>query len=752
MSVTKSFSGSSQARRKGHTFGTAPARCEACGASTDNCQQNFPYLPLRETSSQFRLLRLVYDRRRELQHNDEGTELIEIELIVHSHHDPLQYQALSYCWGTDEPTFLIRLGEKPFYVRRNRYTFLKQMRDEQQEGPFFVDAICINQHDIRERASQVRLMADIYGKAEEVVAWLGTDGEGWFKDFSTKDSSLHRVLQVLTGMLSKWRELESEDLPPFHSYVAAEGPAELRNGQFFFNWNGLDFFRVQWGLSEFDLPSWSSLGSEEQESEILWQQYASVFCDNVYWSRMWIVQEIVLARKVTVRWSSCSVAVESLELLLGRLLGYTTQTITKDFIEQMLHSRNWLETDPGSSMDSPYSQLKLLAVYRLLQRRRELQQQAPNNRYIGLPAALTEFGNRGCSRIHDKVFALRGLTRSLVKVDYEVTVHELFVRTFFQAMLENQIKRRSDELGPEGTPRRWQEQSNFLMAIVDTFDLHITDLTTHFLLRQLYDWYGVECDIRIIAKLMWSRNHTLGLGRYAGAFGQLLWKLTGLYSTLHCYVTHLVVRVGSLLGWNVLFPRGLIGAQNYREWRIVLERLWLETIGGVIAVEAGSEGLVISSSHQNTMTAIHMQDLNLVALEVLEMSADTLTGAAERLKDVMLDLWVWSECVIACGPEGVRSFVREEEHFNAVMNLATDITSEISAVLKGNACSREDRALLSPNLERIQCQRSLLMSFSETMTDREQALRVLMVVNNKVEKRTGGFELLRKYSVAARRG
>jgi hypothetical protein len=39
----------------------------------------------------------------------------------------------------------------------------------------WVNAICINQDDVRERNDQVSLMDDIYGKAQQKLVWLGPD-------------------------------------------------------------------------------------------------------------------------------------------------------------------------------------------------------------------------------------------------------------------------------------------------------------------------------------------------------------------------------------------------------------------------------------------------------------------------------------------------------------------------------------------------------------------------------------------------
>ena len=38
-----------------------------------------------------------------------------------------------------------------------------------------MDAVCINQEDVSERNSQVRMMAEIFGNARRALVWLGQD-------------------------------------------------------------------------------------------------------------------------------------------------------------------------------------------------------------------------------------------------------------------------------------------------------------------------------------------------------------------------------------------------------------------------------------------------------------------------------------------------------------------------------------------------------------------------------------------------
>ncbi|KAJ4406457.1 hypothetical protein N0V82_010127 [Gnomoniopsis sp. IMI 355080] len=48
-------------------------------------------------------------------------------------------------------------------------------------GLFWIDAICINQADLRERSAQVRIMPQIYSRADCVIVWLGDDSQMLFR-------------------------------------------------------------------------------------------------------------------------------------------------------------------------------------------------------------------------------------------------------------------------------------------------------------------------------------------------------------------------------------------------------------------------------------------------------------------------------------------------------------------------------------------------------------------------------------------
>lgn len=87
--------------------------------------------------------------------------------------DRPKYRALSYMWGDESGRIPISLNGKRFSVAENLFRALCFLRRENFAGPFWIDAICINQDDIEEKNRQIRIMPHIYFRASEVLVWLG---------------------------------------------------------------------------------------------------------------------------------------------------------------------------------------------------------------------------------------------------------------------------------------------------------------------------------------------------------------------------------------------------------------------------------------------------------------------------------------------------------------------------------------------------------------------------------------------------
>ena len=85
------------------------------------------------------------------------------------------YIALSYAWGQPGISHQIWVNDYPFNVHANLYSFLKCYRAHLSKPvSLWVDAICIDQsRNDEERNGQVGIMGEIYRGAASVISWLG---------------------------------------------------------------------------------------------------------------------------------------------------------------------------------------------------------------------------------------------------------------------------------------------------------------------------------------------------------------------------------------------------------------------------------------------------------------------------------------------------------------------------------------------------------------------------------------------------
>lgn len=138
------------------------------------------YRPLDASKYEIRLIKLALNER-----EDE----IVCRLIITTIENAPPYEALSYTWGSEENKVPILVNGQTLEVTRNLYQALLTLRRKytRRNGELhtitgftrtlWIDAICIDQSNLDERTSQVRLMWSIYARAREVVVYLGDEEE-----------------------------------------------------------------------------------------------------------------------------------------------------------------------------------------------------------------------------------------------------------------------------------------------------------------------------------------------------------------------------------------------------------------------------------------------------------------------------------------------------------------------------------------------------------------------------------------------
>jgi hypothetical protein len=100
--------------------------------------------------------------------------VIRCEVFEASLDDSPSYDALSYTWGLAScPHYPILLNGRTFLARENLWLALYQLQNTAEPVVIWIDAICIDQENTQERDHQVRMMKAIYEQANHVLVWLG---------------------------------------------------------------------------------------------------------------------------------------------------------------------------------------------------------------------------------------------------------------------------------------------------------------------------------------------------------------------------------------------------------------------------------------------------------------------------------------------------------------------------------------------------------------------------------------------------
>lgn len=193
------------------------------------------------------------------------------------------YDATSYTWGAPKNPELIKCGDSQLWVQRNAFHMMLDLRRPDEPRKVWIDAVCINQCDVDERAAQVAIMHHIYRQAGATWVWLGR--------------------------------------PDVHSAAAMAYAATLDAkkyvGEFSHCRYGSDWSRFAEKTYFFD-PS-STLGIDASQLPGLAVANVS-FLNRPWFSRVWIQQEASLCENVQVICGSDIVAWENIfALAVGRL-------------------------------------------------------------------------------------------------------------------------------------------------------------------------------------------------------------------------------------------------------------------------------------------------------------------------------------------------------------------------------------------------------------------------------------------------
>ena len=266
-----------------------------------------------------------------------------------------KYEALSWRWGDEDNsqhTIMIRERGK-MYKKRVSHTLglaLKYL-GQTEDRILWIDAICINQKNKKERSYQVSMMSLVYTRAEQVCVWLGED-----------DDNSRKAFKFIKEDISHLKDFDQVCSDPNNAHK--------------------------------------------------WRAFLSLM-QRAWFSRRWVVQEIALALKASVYcgpdkldWRELAIAVElfvEVETATHRL----SELLRKDAKSNVVP--NWFEhiSELGASLLVNAT----ARIFREYQRGDPAISLPARRSLLSLEYLVTSLSIFDCGRPHDSVYALIAIAR-----------------------------------------------------------------------------------------------------------------------------------------------------------------------------------------------------------------------------------------------------------------------------------------------------------------------------------------------------
>jgi len=311
------------------------------------------------------------------------------------------YTALSYTWNHSDDEHPIWINGRYLNVKKNLYDFLYLYRQKLKAYALptvflWIDALCLNYADVRERNSQVQIVPSIFQKAKTVLAWL--------EPLSSSQGIVagRNAVQRFVDFLGQIR-LDLERSQSLHNDV-------------FLATKYLPAYSIASNVSFAFLDQW----------KIMLQ-----LCEHRYWTRLWVLLENHFAQNLIFMcegqlwsWSEFRAPFVLLWYMTEANL-YTSNVSRKVDPTQILYSH---------AADIIQTRLVFEQPQRVISERRgsvtyndfATERWHLTSAKQSLSTLLRTHKKRQCFEKVDKVYALVALSDSILTVDYDRSNIELF--------------------------------------------------------------------------------------------------------------------------------------------------------------------------------------------------------------------------------------------------------------------------------------------------------------------------------------
>ncbi|KAH7134441.1 heterokaryon incompatibility protein-domain-containing protein [Dactylonectria macrodidyma] len=255
--------------------------------------------------------------------------MIETELLIFEFPNCPEFVALSYVWGAPALES-IKINGCQLSIRTSLLAALIQMQHDLDPSTYFwIDAVCINQSDVNEKSHVVQHMRTIFERAQGVYAWLG----GPVPDTSVSPGN--HLIQQLSFLGRLFWDASPEKYHIENKDTTREILLKC--------WPTMAYmFQLPIGQGGFSIPAYQAL------------------CEREYWTRIWVLQEVHLAREIDFHIGDQKI---SLKLLSGAFA--LLQALQKHLFAMAPHDQALQTPQMHDFMHevTPFPQMHRLVIY-----------------------------------------------------------------------------------------------------------------------------------------------------------------------------------------------------------------------------------------------------------------------------------------------------------------------------------------------------------------------------------------------------
>lgn len=210
----------------------------------------------------------------------------------------LAYDSLSYAWGEPICNKETEVNEGTMMLTTSLHTALKYLRKVDGPRIIWADGICLNQRDIGERSSQMKLMREIYSNANQLQIWLGEVAE-ILCEASCDDVEVNLLsgdqYDAAVRILLEARS-ELTDPPLLASAASTTDHADILSA-----FEILEL--IAGGKHLHEMPFLTVTSQSRIQLSRSWYRSLRALCmilSRPWWNRLWVVQEVALSSNATV--------------------------------------------------------------------------------------------------------------------------------------------------------------------------------------------------------------------------------------------------------------------------------------------------------------------------------------------------------------------------------------------------------------------------------------------------------------------